>query len=542
MEPESKDKEHQRITGANGKALFVLVPVDEYDALTQTAEAARELRRAGAALSDRLGGADGVPASVAHRIADGENPIRVWREARGLKAVALARAAGISPAYLSEIETGKKDGTFRTVAAIARVLNVSLDDLAPLADDDGRKARERSALVEGVRAQVRMLVDLVTGPADFNTAAVRRAVTTLAGDAVALKANGGEPWLASKSVRVRAVLDLVLARAGVVGVMAYSPWEALWLASSGVADILVGYPTADQAALDAIAADEGAAAAVTLMVDDVAQAARASRAAAAHGRTLRVCLDVDASLRLALGPLALHLGVRRSPVHTPAEVAALAGSVARLPGLRVRGLMFYEAQVAGLPDSSAAVRAVKRLSLADLDVRRRAVRDAVQREVGPLALVNGGGTGSVDRTAADPTVTEVTAGSGLYGPTLFDGYRAFRPRPAAFVGLDVVRLPGPGYATVFGGGYVASGPAAPSRLPRPAWPAGLRLTGREGAGEVQTPLRLAAGRVLSVGDRVWFRHAKAGEVMERFADVHLVRRGRVERAVPTYRGEGRSFG
>jgi hypothetical protein len=194
IEPDNKDKEHQRITGANGKALFVLVPVDEYESLTQTADAARELRRTGAALSDRLGGTGGVPASVAHRIADGENPIRVWREARGLKAVALARAAGISPAYLS---------------AIARVLNVSLDDLAPPADDDGRRARERSALVEGVRAQVRMLVDLVTGPADFNTAAVRRAVTTLAGDAVALKANGGEPWLDDVLGGVRAVLDLV---------------------------------------------------------------------------------------------------------------------------------------------------------------------------------------------------------------------------------------------------------------------------------------------------------------------------------------------
>lgn len=348
--------------------------------------------------------------------------------------------------------------------------------------------------------------------------------------------------VASKSVRVREVLDLVLARPGVLGVMAYSPWEAAWLASCGVADVLVGYPTADEGALDAIASDDVAAAAVTLMVDDRAQAVRASRAAAAHGRTLAVCLDVDASLRLRLGPATLHAGVRRSPVHSPDEVAALAAAVAALPGLRVRGLMFYEAQVAGLPDSSPAVRLVKRLSLADLATRRAAVLRAVERAVGPVELVNGGGTGSVAQTVADATVTEVTAGSGLFAPTLFDGYRAFRPRPAAFVGLDVVRVPGPGYATVFGGGYVASGPAAPSRLPRPAWPAGLRLTAREGAGEVQTPLRLAAGHGLAVGDRVWFRHAKAGEVMERFADVHLVRADRVVRTVPTYRGEGRSFG
>ncbi|WP_293551014.1 helix-turn-helix transcriptional regulator [Parvibaculum sp.] len=211
----SNGKAHQRIADAEGKTLFVVVPAEEYALLTQTVDAAREMLQVRSALSDRLvdrlGGKDGVPARVAHRIADGENPVRVWRENRGLKAVALARAAGISPAYLSEIETGKKDGTFRTMASIARVLNVSLDDLAPPADDDSRKARERSALVEGVRAQVRTLVDLVTGPSDFNTAAVRRAVTTLAGDAVTLKANGSgeETWLEDVLTGVRAVLDLV---------------------------------------------------------------------------------------------------------------------------------------------------------------------------------------------------------------------------------------------------------------------------------------------------------------------------------------------
>jgi D-serine deaminase-like pyridoxal phosphate-dependent protein len=357
-------------------------------------------------------------------------------------------------------------------------------------------------------------------------------------DGLLRRAAGRPLRVASKSVRVRAVLELALARPGVVGVMAYSPWEALWLAGWGVRDVLVGYPTADAGALDALASDEGAARAVTLMVDDVAQAARASRAAAAHGRTLRVCLDVDASLRL--GPV--HLGVRRSPVHTPDEAAALAATVAALPGLEVRGVMLYEAQVAGLPDTSPAVRAVKRASLADLARRRGAVVRAVSRAVGAVALVNGGGTGSIETTAADPAVTEVTAGSGLYGPTLFDGYRAFRPRPAAFVGVDVVRIPGRGHATAFGGGYVASGPASPSRLPRPAWPAGLRLTGSEGAGEVQTPLRLPRGTRLSVGDRVWLRHAKAGEVMERFGEVHLVRGDRLERTMATYRGEGHAFG
>ncbi|MES1991039.1 MAG: helix-turn-helix transcriptional regulator [Pseudomonadota bacterium] len=215
----SESKEPQALKGANGQTQFVVLTAEDYALLMQTVDAARELMNVRAALTgktaDRMGGKDGVPAPVAHRIAEGQNPVRVWRECRGLKAVALARAAGISPAYLSEIETGKKDGTFRTMAAIAQVLNVSLDDLAPSIDEDSRNMRERRALVEGVRAQVRMLVNLVTGPVDFNTAAVRRTVTTLAADAVSLKANSaehtvdGEAWLDDVLKGVRDVLDLV---------------------------------------------------------------------------------------------------------------------------------------------------------------------------------------------------------------------------------------------------------------------------------------------------------------------------------------------
>ena len=224
------------------------------------------------------------------------------------------------------------------------------------------------------------------------------------------------------------------------------------------------------------------------MVDDVAQVDLAARSAVAHGVTVRLCLDVDASLRVKIGPLAAHLGVRRSPVHTAADAGALAAAIAARPGVDVVGVMFYEAQVAGLPDSSAAVRAVKRLSIADLASRRAAVVAAVEDAVGhPLSLVNSGGSGSIASSAADPAVTEVTAGSGLFVPTLFDGYRSFTPRPAAFFGLDVVRIPAAGFATVFGGGYIASGPATKSRQPRRSGPRGLSLTSREGAGEVQTP-------------------------------------------------------
>jgi D-serine deaminase-like pyridoxal phosphate-dependent protein len=96
-------------------------------------------------------------------------------------------------------------------------------------------------------------------------------------------------------------------------------------------------------------------------------------------------------------------------------------------------------------------------------------------------------------------------------------------------------------ATALGGGYLASGPADRDRLPRPHLPAGLRLDLREGAGEVQTPLLGAPAGRLAVGDRVWLRHAKAGELCERFDVLHLIEGDRVVDVVPTYRGEGQCF-
>jgi D-serine deaminase-like pyridoxal phosphate-dependent protein len=95
--------------------------------------------------------------------------------------------------------------------------------------------------------------------------------------------------------------------------------------------------------------------------------------------------------------------------------------------------------------------------------------------------------------------------------------------------------------TVLGGGYLASGPADRGRLPSAHLPAGLRLDAQEGAGEVQTPLLGAGADALAVGDRVYFRHAKAGELCERFDVLHLLEGERVVEALPTYRGEGRCF-
>ena len=359
---------------------------------------------------------------------------------------------------------------------------------------------------------------------------------------------GGLPLrLASKSVRSRHLIHRAL-ELGFTGVMAYSLAEALWLAEDGIDDVLLAYPSVDTAALVRLASTPAVRDKITLMIDDVSQVALVERAfiraGSPDGPPINVCLDIDASLRLGVGAAHVHLGVRRSPVRTPAEAVALARSVQRTGRMRLRGVMFYEAQVAGVPETGVkapAIRLIKGLTMLELASRRPAVVTALEEHLGRPILVNGGGTGSVQQTATDPTITEITAGSGLYCPTLFDSYDAFTARPAAFFGLDVVRRPARGIVTAFGGGYVASGPAHRSRLPRPV--DGARLVSAEGAGEVQTPLRYPRGRDGgAIGSRVWLRHAKAGEAMERFDTVHLVRGTRVVQTVPTYRGEGRNFG
>ena len=359
------------------------------------------------------------------------------------------------------------------------------------------------------------------------------------------RAAGTPIRLASKSVRCRALSARVLARPGWRGVLALTLAEALWLADTGVADdLVVAYPTVDRVALARLAA-RGGGARIAVMVDAVAHLDALRHAGAAATRPVRVCLDVDAGLWLAGGRV--RLGPRRSPLHTRAAAAALAAEVACRPELALAGVMAYEGQIAGVGDvvagrplHQAAVRAMQAVSRRELARRRARIVAAVTRAAGAPGFVNAGGTGSLESSRAEAAVTELSAGSGLYGPALFDAYRAFAPRPAALFALPVVRRPGPGVVTALGGGYVASGAPGADRLPTVAHPPGLRLDPREGAGEAQTPLRGPAADGLAIGDRVWLRHAKAGELCERFDVLHLVAGDAVVDVVPTYRGEGRT--
>ncbi|NEB02335.1 amino acid deaminase/aldolase [Streptomyces sp. SID13726] len=365
-------------------------------------------------------------------------------------------------------------------------------------------------------------------------------------DDLVRRAAGKPIRVASKSVRCRALLERVLARDGFAGLMSFTLAESLWLARSGFDDILLAYPSADRAGYAELAADPKLAAAVTVMVDDPSQLAFIDESRAGGTEVIRVCLELDTSLKLLGGKV--RVGARRSPLHSPAQVADMARAVARRPGFKVVGIMAYEGHIAGVGDAvagrplrSRAVRLMQATARKELAERRAAVVRAVRAVVPDLEFVNGGGTGSVQHTAAEAVVTEIGAGSGLYVPRLFDNYTSFSGRPAALFAMPVVRRPGVGVVTVLGGGYPASGAAGPDRLPVPYLPEGLKYDPQEGPGEVQTPLLGAPADDLLLGDKVWFRHAKAGELCERFETLHLIEGDAVTATVPTYRGEGHTF-
>ncbi|GIK78878.1 MAG: amino acid deaminase/aldolase [Acidobacteria bacterium] len=370
----------------------------------------------------------------------------------------------------------------------------------------------------------------------------------LAANADAMLARGaGKPIrVASKSVRCREVLERIDALdERFCGLLCFTLPEALMLAAAGRRDIVVAYPTVDRRAisrLGELAADPEAT--PVLMVDETAQLDLIEGAATGPA-PIPVAIDIDAGYRALRG--AFTAGTKRSPIRTAPAARRFAEEIASRPGLELVGLMAYEGQVAGVGDATpghplrnVAIRHMQRASMAEIAERRAAIAAAVGA-VAPLRFVNGGGTGSLELTAREDAVTELAAGSGFYAPALFDAYGRFSLRPAAGFALPIVRRPAPGCVTALGGGYVASGPAGEDRLPQPWLPPGLHLDRQEGAGEVQTPLLGEAAVRIRVGDRVYMRHAKAGELCERFDRLHLVSGEEIVAEVPTYRGEGHAF-
>lgn len=357
-----------------------------------------------------------------------------------------------------------------------------------------------------------------------------------------LRRSGGMPIrVASKSLRIPALIERALAQPGFAGVLGYSLREALWLVEQGISnDVVIAYPTVDRGSLRRLLTDQGSLSAITLMIDNQAHLDLIDSCRKGATGTVRVALDIDAGFRL--GPA--HVGPKRSPLQSAEDVIALARQVQERSGFALVGVMTYEGQVAGVQDTvpgqrlkSAVVRRMKSASMAQLTNRRGEIASALA-ELVTLEFWNGGGSGSVAETAADPAVTEIAAGSGLLVPTLFDHYASFAPRPAAFYGVPVVRRASEDVVTVAGGGYIASGPTGADRAPTPWAPPGLSLTGLEGAGEVQSPLTGPGTAALKIGDWVWFRHAKSGELAEHTNLVHLITGDAIAETVKSYRGFG----
>lgn len=335
------------------------------------------------------------------------------------------------------------------------------------------------------------------------------------------------------------------------GVMCFHPDEAAFLAEQGLDDLLVAYPSMQKTAIESACKAALKAATIVLMVDSRAHVELIANIAQQVGVVMPVCMDVDMSTRFP----GIYFGVRRSPINTPEQAVELYREIVNRPSLKLEGVMGYEAQIAGVGESvpgkelqNRAVPWLKRLSIPMLTRRRVAIVRALEQAGAQLRFVNGGGTGSIDSTQQDPSVTELAVGSGFYSPHLFDYYHGFSYLPAAGFALEVSRQSGSGYVTCSGGGYIASGGVGSEKAPQPYLPEGLTLDDNEGAGEVQTPLKSLSNKkyknsvnALAHGDPVLFRHAKAGELCERFNELVLIKNGEVVDRCLTYRGQGKSF-
>lgn len=367
-------------------------------------------------------------------------------------------------------------------------------------------------------------------------------------DALLARAGEKSVRVATKSLRCRPLIEQVLARdQRFRGLMTFTLPETLWLAERGMENLLLAYPTTSREALAELALRSVASPglAPVVMVDCVEHLDIIESVLGSQASPVRLCLELDAALWAFGGRV--KAGTLRSPIHSPDDAVALAEEIGRRDKLELVGLMAYEGQIAGLGDRipgrplrSRAIRSMKKKSRIEIAERRAETVTRI-RELAPLEFVNGGGTGSLESTSAEESVTEVAAGSGFFAPGQFDHYSSFTLSPAAGFALPVVRRPAPRVVTALGGGYLASGPMDPGRMPVPWLPEGLEFEKDEGAGEVQTPLVGDAADQLSIGDTVYLRHAKAGELCERFESLLLVEGNEIVDEVPTYRGEGQTF-
>ncbi|MCG8317263.1 MAG: amino acid deaminase/aldolase [Pseudomonadales bacterium] len=358
------------------------------------------------------------------------------------------------------------------------------------------------------------------------------------------RAKGTPIRIASKSVRCEYILNYIFeSDAQFQGLMCYHPAEAAYLASKGFDDLLIAYPSMNRSGINSALQQVANGKTIYFMIDCFEQAAIVNQLAKDLQVTAKLCVDLDMSVKFP----GLYFGVYRSPIRGAKDALKLHQQISKLEHIRLCALMGYEAQIAGLGDQlpgkpieNPIVKRLKAKALPIIAQRREETVLALKAAGVTFDLINGGGTGSIETTIEEDVITEVAVGSGFYSPHLFDYYSQFQHQPAVGFALEVVRKPTKHRYTCAGGGYVASGSSDPIRLPIPHLPQKLSLENNEGVGEVQTPIRYK-GKDLDVGSPVFFRHCKAGEICERFNDLHLIRGDKIIKSAKTYRGYGQCF-
>lgn len=352
--------------------------------------------------------------------------------------------------------------------------------------------------------------------------------------------------IASKSIRCTAVMRMVLEYdEQFQGIMTYHGKEALFLSEQGFDDLLMGYPIGEEALLMQLGEAIKKGKTICLMADHVDHLTLINRVGKTLKLAIPVCLDIDLSDNYP----GLRFGVWRSSLTTLNALEVLLDQLKQFPYVQLDGIMGYEAQIAGVGDKvvgnglkNRAIRWLKQRSIPRVRKRRSEALQLIQKKGYQLRFVNGGGTGSLETTSQEEGVTEVTVGSGFFNSHLFDYYQQFQLQAALFYAIPLVRKPAAGVYTFHGGGYIASGGIEAVKAPRVYLPEDGKLDPLEGAGEVQTPIRFKHKNIdLSIGDPLFLRHAKAGELCERFNEL-VVLDTKGFKMVPTYRGQGQNFG
>jgi len=326
--------------------------------------------------------------------------------------------------------------------------------------------------------------------------------------------------------------------------MSFTADEALHLLDNRMDDILIAYPVIHVPHIQALAQKVRNGATVYLMVDRTEHIDIIAEAVKDSGIKMPVCIDIDMSVDLP----GIHFGVWRSSIRSMSALKKLTDHAQRSDAVEIRALMGYEAQIAGVGDDFSGkivmnniIKGLKAYSIPKIAKFRAEAVDYLLAQGIELDLVNGGGTGSMESTCAEEVVTEVTVGSGFYNSHLFDNYSNFQLQPAAGYAIPITRIPKRNTYTCMGGGYIASGATEAAKAPIPYLPKGASLIEQEGAGEVQTPVQYSGKEKLEIGDPVFMRHSKAGELCERFNELYFIKNGKIQEKVKTYRGEGFCF-